>query len=119
MYPEFPHLRRFLTYRIRALRSLRRCLISRGIGYVVFNGNQEDFWKVASKHIPYFSSPLSIAELDESLGTWTPWVALRAQLQPEDRIFPFAINVDTMAMRLGYVVFRKGKPLGGVVNVVS
>jgi hypothetical protein len=119
VYPEFPHFRRFLFYRIGLLRSLHRWLISWGVGYVAFKGSEEDFWKAASNHVPYFSSPLSVDELDESLGNWSQWVDLRAQVQPKDRIFPFAINVDTKAMRLGYVVIRQGKPIGGVVKVAS
>jgi hypothetical protein len=118
MYP-FPHLDRFVSYRIRPLRSLRRWLLLRGVGYVSFGKTEEEFWIVASKRIPLFSRPLTVEEVDRAYDHSKQWISLRAQLQAGDTIHPFAINVDTMAMRLGYVVLRKGKAIGGVVVVLS
>lgn len=115
----FPILNRFVSYRIGFLRSLRRWLISKGLGYVALGGSHEEFWSLASHHIPSFGSPVSVAELDRQLGKSKEWLVLRSQIQPHDKLFPFAINVDTLAMRLGYVVLRNGKPIGGVVLVSS
>jgi len=119
MYQEFPDLKRFLSYRIGLLRSLRRWLINRGIGYVEFTENKDDFWRKARKHIPCFSTSLKIAEFDEAILTPEQLNALQALVQPGDSIYPFAMNVDTRAMRLGYVVLRRGKPVGGIIKVRS
>jgi hypothetical protein len=116
---DFPHLDRFISCRVWPLRMLRRWLLRIGVGYVVFNGNDEDLWIAGSKHIPYFSSALPIEEIDPLLGTLEEWAALRGMIHADDKIFPFAMNVDTMAMRLGYVVLRRGKPVGGVVMISS
>jgi hypothetical protein len=116
---DFPHLDRFVSYRIGVLRLLRRWLLSTGMGYVVFNGNDADFWVIASKHIPCFSTALPVEEIDRTLGDWHEWVALRGRINADDKVFPFAINVDTSGMRLGYIVLRQGKPLGGLVIISS
>lgn len=115
----FPHLNRFISYRIVPLRSLRRWLIARGVGYVDLDGNERAFWSVSGKHIPRFSSALTLSEVDEALRGRSEWTVLKAQIQAGDKVFPFAINVDTLAMRLGYVVLRQDKPLGGVVAAMS
>ena len=112
-------LGRFISYRVGPLRSLRRWLIARGIGYHSFEGSLDDLWIAAAKHIPWFSSTLPVDELDMALGTWDEWQTLRGQLQEDDEVHPFAINVDTLAMKLGYVVFRQGRPIGGILVHVS
>lgn len=119
MYQEFPDLSRFLSYRIELLRSLRRWLINRGIGYVEFTEDKEDFWRKAGKHIPCFSTSLKIAELEQNLLSTEQLKTIQSLVQPGDKIYPFAMNVDTRAMRLGYVVLRHGKPIGGIIKVRS
>ncbi len=78
-----------------------------------------DLWIAAAKHIPWFSSPLAIDELDKRLCSLDEWRAMRGQILDGDKIYPFAINVDTSAMKLGYVVLRRGKPIAGVITLVS
>lgn len=90
-----------------------------GIGYVVLRRDEEALWSLASKHVPLFGSPISTGEVDKILESWQEWVLLRTHILPSDRIYPFAINLDTMAMRLGYVVLRNGKPIGGIVVISS
>ena len=90
-----------------------------GIGYVEATGGEEDFWAKASRHVPFWPTPLSIEDVNTALGDWKDWSDLRAKLQFDDKILPFAFNVDTSAMRAGYVVLRQGKPVGGVVAVLS
>jgi hypothetical protein len=119
VYPDFPHLNRFLSYRIGILRWVRRHLMRIGIGYVVLPGDEQALWSLASKHVPLFGSSLSTGEVDRILESLQEWASLRSQILPSDRIYPFAINLDTMAMRLGYVVLRNGKPIGGVVVISS
>lgn len=116
---EDPILRRYISYRVAPLRWLRRQLLSIGLGYVHLKGTEEDFWAQAGKHAPWFSSPLSVEEIDELLGDWPKWLELKDSLKTGDRILPFAFNVGTMAMRQGYVVVRDGRPVGGVVTLLS
>jgi hypothetical protein len=89
------------------------------VGYVSLNPVPEDFWRVASRHTPFFSSSLSVKELDQIFLNSNAWQELRAAIQPGDKILPFAVNVDSLAMRLGYVVVRAGEPVGGVICVAS
>lgn len=115
---EFPHLNRFLSYRVGLLRSLRRWLLWRCVGYVTWDSPQ-DFWRVASRHTPCFLSSLTVEVVDGVLHDWHESQELRATIEPGDRILPVAINVDSLSMRLGYVVLRAGEPVGGVIKVSS
>jgi hypothetical protein len=102
---------------------LRRKLIRFGVGYFRSNGTEEEFWREAMRHAPFAyrwcGKSIAVADLDAQLGHHAEWIVLRKQIEAGDRIWPFAINPDTSAMRTGYVVVRKGKAIGGVVTIVS
>jgi hypothetical protein len=86
-----------------------------------------EFWeKAARKGLPsfrWFRRPLSPERLDpELLGTFlaAEWQALKARMQPGDQIWPFEFHVRSyLGMRRGYVVLRRGRPIGGVVTLMS
>jgi hypothetical protein len=88
---------------------------------------ETEFWEQAArKGLPRFRflrRPLSPERLDcELRGTLLEddWLQLRSRMQPGDRIWPFEFHVRRyLGMRRGYLVLRKGRPLGGVVTVVS
>jgi len=47
------------------------------------------------------------------------WLALKARIQAGDEMWPFEFDRYTLGMRRGYVVLRRGKPIGGLVIEVS
>jgi hypothetical protein len=48
------------------------------------------------------------------------WENLKAQMLPGDRIWPFEFNVRAyLGLRRGYIVLRRGRPVGGIVTEVS
>jgi hypothetical protein len=117
------HLERSLWHRYRLLRWLRRCLLNYGVGYVTMGGDEAQFWPEAMRHAPisyrWLGSSVSLDEIDAELRTSSEWSAVRKRYQHGDRIWPFIINPDTMAMRLGYVIVRNGKPVAGIITIVS
>lgn len=85
-----------------------------------------DFWIRAMKGLPWFRflrRPLSVDHLDEQFqGSFLEreWEGLKTRMKPGDQIWPFEFNVRSyLGMRQGYLVLRRGKPIGGVVTVVS
>ena len=116
-------------HRLAVLRWLYWWLIRRGIWYVRWVGQEEQLWREAMRHAPlsyrWFGRSLTVVEIDEDRAIdglprdWPAWRTVKEQLQPGDKIWPFVVNPWTMAMRAGYVVVRRGKPITGVVTVVS
>ena len=85
------------------------------------------FWMEASwKGLPWFRflrRPLSPDQLNrELLGTRLEgeWLQLRSQMRPGDQFWPFEFHVRRyLGMRRGYLMLRRGHPVGGVVTGVS
>jgi len=75
------------------------------------------------RHAPiryrWFRRSLSFDEIDNELNGFDQWRVAREKYRPGDMIWPFVLNFDTMAMRCGYVLVRKGIAVGGVVTIVS
>lgn len=96
--------------------------IRSGEWYIRLDGTQLQLAAEAIRHVPFSfrrlgrSVPPKVVE-----GELHPadWQAIKAQLQPGDKIWPFLINPWTMAMRGGYVVVRRGKVVNVSVTVVS
>jgi hypothetical protein len=88
---------------------------------------EAEFWEQAARtglpRFRFFRRSLSPERLDrELLGTnlAADWQALKARMQPGDRIWPFEFHVRRcLGMRRGYLVLRQGRPVGGVVTMVS
>ena len=62
---------------------------------------------------------MSVDELDRELPNHREWRALRPKIQDGDKIWPYIINPFLWGMQAGYVVVRRGKPIGVVVRIVS
>jgi hypothetical protein len=94
-----------------------------GIGYVTFTGDEQQLWRAAMRHAPvsfrWFGRSLSPDDLDAELDDSGRWETAKQAYQPGDKIWPFVINPDTMAMRLGYVIVRNRQPVTGVVTISS
>jgi hypothetical protein len=90
---------------------------------VLTSGSEQELWQAAARHAPFtyrwFRRTLSIQELDEKHAGWNAWDECRRKLQPGDLIWPFCFNRNTSAMRSGFVVIRAGRPVTGVVTIVS
>jgi hypothetical protein len=87
---------------------------------------QNEFWQAARHGLPWFRflrRSIKPAVLDQQLQSPTliaEWQTLRSQMQPGDKIWPFEFHVRSyLGLRRGYLVMRKGQPLGGVITVVS
>jgi len=119
----FRWMDRSLWQRFRPLRWMRCRLIGFGIGYVKFNGDAQQLWRAAMRHAPitfrWFGRSLTPNDLESELDGNEQWAIVKQQYESGDRIWPFVINPDTLAMRLGYVIVRNRKPVTGVVTVVS
>jgi hypothetical protein len=88
--------------------------------------SERQFWAQAKlEGLPRFRwlrRSLRLAELDQrNWGNLRPeWEALRAKIQPGDRIWPFEFHVRPyLGMRQGIVVVRKKVAVGGIVILVS
>jgi hypothetical protein len=86
-------------------------------------GYDAAFWKQAMRGLPWFRflrRSLTTSLLDELLGDWDEWLELKAKIEPGDKIWPFEIHVRSyLGMRKGFLVLRCGKPIGGIVGIVS
>ena len=90
---------------------------------VVLDGTEAGLWREAARHVPFkfrwLGRSLDIATVDTQVAGMADWQDLRACLEPRDRICPFTINRNTLAMRQGFVVIRNGMAIGGVVTLGS
>lgn len=91
------------------------------------NSDETEFWRqAATRGLPWFRMfrrSISIEQIDREMSgssLESEWLTLRAKMQPGDQIWPFKFDVRSyLGMRSGYIVLRKGKPLGGLVILVS
>jgi len=89
--------------------------------------DEATFWdEAARKGLPWFRSlrhPLPPEQLDrELIGTQLEdeWSRLKEQIQPGDQLWPFEFYVRRyLGLRQGYLLLRRGRPVGGVVTVMS
>ena len=87
----------------------------------------DEFWELAArKGLPWFRflrRSISTEQLDrELLGSRLEdeWLKLRSRMQPGDQLWPFEFHVRRfLGMRRGYLLLRRGRPIGGVVTAVS
>lgn len=93
------------------------------MGYVTLNGDPRQLRREAMRHAPiafrWFGRSLKVADLDAELSASPEWQAFQQTLRPGDRIWPFTINPNSLAMRSGYVLVRRGEAVGVVVTVVG
>ena len=88
-------------------------------------GDDTAFWKQAMKGLPWFRflrQPVKVVELDDLFkeGLREEWHALKSKIEPGDKIWPFEIQVrQYLGMRKGYLVLRRGEPIGGIIHIVS
>jgi len=88
---------------------------------------EAEFWERAAREgLPQFRflrRSLSPEQLDRVLLSTRlegEWLQLRSQLQSGDQLWPFEFPVRSyLGMRRGYLVLRRGRPVGGVVTEVS
>lgn len=88
---------------------------------------EPEFWNdVVRRGLPRFRwlrRPVDTAVLDSGLkdgGLAKEWLKLRSSLQPGDEVWPFELHFRKyLGMRKGYVVLRDGRPIGGLVTLVS
>lgn len=119
----FRHWKSSVWYRVLVLRWLYKLLVRYGVWYVRFKGTEEHLWQEAVRHAPpsyrWFGRSLRIDDVEQELRHCPAWQQMKERIQPGDKIWPFVINPWTMAMRVGYVVVRHGKPVAGVVTALS
>jgi hypothetical protein len=84
------------------------------------------FWEQARRGLPwfrFFRRSIAPEQLDaEFLGSFVEaeWLSVRCQMRPGDQIWPFEFHVRAfLGMRSGYLVLRQGRPIAGIVTVVS
>ncbi len=91
--------------------------------YVRWNGTEQHIWQVAPSFAPFayrwLGSSLTVAQIDYELGADASWAAMKAKLQPGDKIWPFMANRNTMAMRAGLIIIRRRTFVAGIVLLVS
>ena len=82
--------------------------------------------QAARKGLPWFRSlrrPLSAKHLDQEFSGSRlegDWLRLKKQIQPGDQLWPFEFSVrGYLGLRKGYVLLRRGRPVDGLVTVVS
>ena len=88
---------------------------------------EAEFWQLAAnKGLPwfrFFRRSIRPEVLDTQFaGTRleSEWRMLRLKLQDGDKIWPFEFHMRSyLGMRRGYLVLRKGVPLGGILTVIS
>jgi hypothetical protein len=87
---------------------------------------ESEFWMRAMKGLPWFRwfrQSVSAEELDAKFQNGRlkdEWEALRTKMKQGDRIWPFEIHVRRyLGMRRGFIVVRRGKPVGGIVTISS
>ena len=112
------------TFRCTLIVALIRRLLQRLLSpCVTLDGTERQFWSVAASRAPlayrWFGRSIAVAELDAQYPDFDQWLELRANVQSTDRIWPFTINPNSMAMRRRFVVVRDGSPIGGIVTIVS
>ena len=86
-----------------------------------------EFWSLAAKKglswFRFFRRSISVKRIDRELGGTVlerEWLSLKLKMQPHDKIWPFEFHIrNYLGMRKGYIVLRRGKPIGGIVTALS
>lgn len=89
--------------------------------------DETEFWEDAARRglpaLRFLRRPLRPEQLDGMLiGSHLEgeWLRLKDKIQPGDQLWPFELNVRRyLGLRRGYLLLRRGRPVGGVVTVVS
>ena len=106
--------------RIRLIRQLLQRFL---IPYIALDDTEDGLWAAAATRVPFsykwLRRSVSLDAMDSEFGHFAQWIALREHVLPTDRICPFIINPNSLAMRKGFVVIRAGKPMGGIVTIMS
>ena len=105
------------------VRWLRFFVEKTGLSYVRFSGEERDFWIAAMQNAPFafrwFGRSLSFSSLDAQYNHFDQWLAARKLYREGDKIWPFVINTNSMAMRVGFVIVRGARPITGIVTLIS
>lgn len=105
------------------VRWIRFILQRFGVGYVKFRGDDHHFWSAAMRNAPisfrWFGRSISPSDLDLRFPDFDQWVKARKEFKEGDKIWPFVINPNTMAMRVGFVIVRNCEPITGIVVLSS
>lgn len=94
---------------------------------MVMMHTDEEFWMLAArKGLPwfrFFRRPVPTGQLDAEFQRgrlFEEWQSLKVKIRVGDQIWPFCFHLRSrLGMRRGYLVLRRGKPIGGIVTVVS
>jgi len=62
---------------------------------------------------------LKISKMDDQCNGQDGWKEFRETLAPNDKIWPFHFNKNTLSMRKGFLIVRDGKPLKALVTELS
>jgi hypothetical protein len=102
-----------LVLAVRAMKSTQ---------YVAIRSSQ-DLLDAAFLSIPLVYRLLPVSKrfsvLNSQLGNHPDWIAWRKVRQPTDRIAPFKFNMNTLAMRRGFVIIRDNKAYQAIVTALS
>lgn len=89
-------------------------------------GPNAEFWERMAQGLPRFRflrCSIPVQQIDQELTgsqLQAQWEQLKEQMQPGDQIWPFEHHVRPyLGMRRGYLVLRRGRPIGGIVTEVS
>lgn len=120
---DTPLWKKWLEFRHPWLNWLQQIYFERFARHVEFTGDVNHLWREAAQHAPmsfrWFGRTLALKDVDDELGHFEQWIKARRLHRPGDKIWPYRINPATLAMRIGYVIVRKGQPVTGVVLISS
>lgn len=107
----------------------KRLQMSRIVGSGVDDNDltMAEFWELAAREgLPAFRwlrRSIPTEQLDKQFENGRlkeEWQTLRDRMQSGDEIWPFEFHVRSyLGMRCGYIVLRNGRPIGGIVTIVS
>ena len=96
------------------------------VRYIALEGTDDALHRAADSRAPityrWFGRSIPIVDLASRFSSsllLPAWRELESKTKPGDQIWPFTINPRTPAMRQGFVVVRRRKPVGLIVTVVS
>ena len=85
--------------------------------------NLDDLMQAAFRSAPWHFRLLGLslpsATVEAQCAGIPEWEELKTELKPDDKLWPFHFNRNTLAMRKGFLVVRHGKPHGVVVTELS
>jgi hypothetical protein len=84
---------------------------------------KEELLVEAAKSVPFLyrllNFSVSINHLEERLQGRSEWEEWKRTRRHGDRIWPFCINRDTLAMRRGFIIMRDKSPYRVILTEVS